>query len=38
MHNPGKLATLCTQDEEKQRKNSTQYMLDTTICKQSQIT
>ena len=38
MDNPGKLATLCTQDEEKQSKNTTQYVWDTTICKQTQIT
>ena len=37
MDNPEKLATDCTQDEEKQNKNTTQYVLDTTICKQSQI-
>jgi hypothetical protein len=34
MDNPEKLATYCTQDEEKQKKNSTQYVLDTTIGKQ----
>jgi len=33
MDNPGKLATLETQDEDKQNKNTTQYMLYTTICK-----
>jgi len=38
MENPEKLATLGTQDEEKQYKNTTQYMLDTTIRKQTQIT
>ena len=27
-----------TQDEEKQSKNTTQYVLDTTMCKQTQIT
>ena len=27
-----------TQDEDKQNKNTTQYVLDTTICKQTQIT
>ena len=27
-----------TQDEEKQNKNTTQYVLDTTICKQTKIT
>ena len=31
MSNPGKLATLGTQDEDKQNKNTTQYMLDTTM-------
>ena len=36
--NPEKLATWGTQDEEKQNKNTTQYMLDTTICKQTQTT
>jgi hypothetical protein len=36
--NPEKLATLCTQDEEKQNKNTTQYVLDTTKCKQTQKT
>ena len=36
--NPEKLVTLGTQDEEKQNKNTTQYMLDTTIRKQTQIT
>ena len=29
--NPEKLATKGTQDEEKQSKNTTQYVLDTTI-------
>jgi len=38
MDNPDKLATYGTQDEEKQSKNPTQYVLDTTICKQTQIT
>jgi hypothetical protein len=32
-----KLATLGTQEEEKQSKNTTQYALDTAICKQTQI-
>jgi hypothetical protein len=32
-----KLATCGTQDEEKQNKNTTQYVLDTTMCKQTQI-
>jgi hypothetical protein len=27
-----------THDEDKQNKNTTQYVLDTTICKQTQIT
>ena len=36
--NPEKLATQSTQDEEKQNKNTTQYVLDTTIRKQTQIT
>jgi hypothetical protein len=31
-------ATLGTQDEEKQSKNTTQYLLDTTMGKQTQIT
>jgi hypothetical protein len=31
MDNPEKLATKCTQDEEKQNKNTTQHMLDTTV-------
>ena len=38
MDNPEKLATYGTQDEEKQDKNTTQYVLDTTIQKQTQIT
>ena len=37
MDNPEKLATYGTQDEEKQNKN-TQYVLDITIRKQTQIT
>ena len=37
MDNPEKLATIDTQDEEKQNKNTTQYGLHTTICKQTQI-
>jgi hypothetical protein len=36
--NPEKLATWGIQDEEKQIKNTTQYVLDTTICKQTHIT
>ena len=35
--NPEKLATWGTQDEEKQNKNTTQYLWDTTIHKQTQI-
>ena len=38
MDNPEKLATLDTQDEDKQNKNTTQYMLDITILRQTQIT
>ena len=39
MNNQDKLATQGTQDKEKQNKNTTQYVLDTTtICKQTQIT
>ena len=38
MVNPDKLATYGTQDEDKQNKNTAQYMLDTTIHKQTQIT
>ena len=38
MDNPEKLATWGIQDEEKQSKNTTQYVLDTTIHKQTQIT
>jgi len=38
MDNPEKLATYGTQDEDKQNKNTTQYVLDTTIGKQTQIT
>ena len=34
MNNPEKLATYGEQDEEKQNKNTTQYVLDTIICKQ----
>ena len=36
--NPEKLSTLCTQDEDKQNKNTTQYVLDTTLCKHIQTT
>ena len=38
MDNPEKLTTLGTQDEEQQSKNTTQYVLDTTIGRQTQIT
>jgi hypothetical protein len=38
MDNPEKLATYGTQDEDKQNKNTKQYLLDTTICKKTQIT
>ena len=38
MNNPEKLETQGTQDKEKQNKNTTQYVLDTTMCKQTQIT
>ena len=38
MDNPEKLATKRTQEEEKQSKNATQYVLDTTIRKQTQTT
>ena len=37
MDNPEKLATLGTQDEDKQNKNTRKYVLDTTIRKQTQI-
>ena len=37
MDNPEKLALYGTQDEEKQNKNTTQYILDTTMRKQTQI-
>ena len=36
--NPEKLATVGTQDEDKQTKSTTQYVLDTTMRKQLQIT
>ena len=36
--NPENLATLGTQDEEKQKKNTTQYVLDTSLRKHTQIT
>ena len=35
---PEKLATQDTQAEDKQNKNTTEYVLDTTIRKQTQIT
>ena len=35
MDNPEKLTTQGTQDEEKQNENTTQYVLDTTMCKQT---
>jgi hypothetical protein len=38
MDNPVTLAALGTQDENKQNKNITQYVLDTTMQKQTQIT
>jgi len=38
MDNPGKLAKYGTQSEETQSKITTQYVLDTTIRKQIQIT
>jgi len=38
MDNPEKLATNGTQKEDRQKKNITQYMLDTTLRKQTQIT
>ena len=41
MDNAENLATLCTQDEDKQsnnNKNTTQYVLDTTIRKQTRLT
>jgi hypothetical protein len=37
MENAEKLATRGTQDDEKQNKNTTQYVLDTIIRKQTQI-
>ena len=38
MDNPEQLTPLGTQDEEKQSKNTTQYVVDTIIRKQTQIT
>ena len=37
MHNPEKMAALGTQDEEKQNKNTTQYVLDPTERTETQI-
>ena len=37
-HNLEKLATQGTQDEDKQNKNTTQYVFDTTMRKETQIT
>ena len=38
MENPEKIATKGTQDEEKQNKNTTQYVWNTTMHKQIHIT
>ena len=38
MENPKKMATQGTQDKDKQSNNTTQYVLDTTIHKQTQLT
>ena len=38
MDTPEKLATQGTQEEDKQNKHSTQYVLETTVRKQTQIT
>ena len=38
MDNPEKMATWGTQDEEKQNKNTMQYVLDSTMRKQKQTT
>jgi hypothetical protein len=38
MDNPEKLATCGNQDKEKQHKNTKQYVLDTSIRNQTQIT
>ena len=38
MDNQEKLATYGTQDQDKQNKHTTQYVLDTTMRKQTQIT
>jgi hypothetical protein len=37
MVNHDKRATYCSEDKEKQNKNKTQYVLDTTMLKQTQI-
>ena len=37
MDNPEKQDTQCTQEEDKQNKDTTQYVLDTTIRKETQI-
>jgi hypothetical protein len=38
MDNPEKLTTKGTQDEDEQNKNTTQYVLNTTMRKQTQVT
>ena len=38
MYNPEKVVTKRTQDEDKQNKNTPQYVLDTTTLKQTQTT
>jgi hypothetical protein len=38
MENREKLAAQCTQKDDKQNKNTTQYVLDTNISKHTQIT
>jgi len=38
MDNPEKLATEGTQDEDKQNKNTAQYVMDTTVLKHTEIT
>ena len=38
MDSPEKMTTQGTQDKEKQKQTTTQYVLDTTIHKQTQIT
>jgi hypothetical protein len=37
MYNPVKLAAYATQDEEKQNKNTTQHVLNTTVRKQTRL-